>query len=242
MSIATAPQPITARRSRFKRAATQALHLTDDDVAIVRHVAKHRFLRSTHLARLMPHRSDKKLLERLAGLYHNGFLDRPRSQLDYFATAGSAPLVYALGNRGALLLAEHDGMDRAQVDWTWKNRSVGRLHIEHTLLTADVMVAAECATSLRSDIKMIEQHQLLAVAPQATRNALNPFKLATRASHNGSVVDVSVVPDRVFGLDFTPDRKRKYFFLEADRATMPSCDLFSLEWITGKGDCVRLID
>ena len=37
----------------------------------------------------MPHRSTKKLLERLGALYHNGYLDRPRAQLDYYATAGS---------------------------------------------------------------------------------------------------------------------------------------------------------
>ena len=130
-------------------------------------------------------------------------------------------MVYALGNRGGLVLAEHDGTDRTQVDWTWKNRSVGRQFIEHTLLTADVMVAAECAARNRGDIKLMSVQQVLAVAPETTRNALNPFKLKARASHAGKLLDVSVIPDAVFGLDFTSERKRKYFFLEADRATMP---------------------
>src|SRR5882724_1410219 len=125
MSISAMPQPIATRRSKFKRAPAHPIRLTEDDLAIIRHIANHRFLRSTHLAQLMPHRSYKKLLERLGALYHNGFVDRPRAQLDYYATAGSAPIVYALGNRGALVLAERDGMDRAQVDWTWKNRNVG---------------------------------------------------------------------------------------------------------------------
>jgi hypothetical protein len=221
MSSLSAPPPALARRSRFTRATPEPMRLTDDDLAIVRHIAKHRFLRSTHLVRLMPHRSDKKLLERLAALYHNGIIDRPRAQLDYYATAGSAPMVYALGNRGALILAEHDGLDRAHVDWTWKNRSVGRLFIEHTLLTADVMVAAECATRARPDLKLMDARQMLAVAPESTRSAANPLRLKTRVSHDGKLIDVSVVPDAVFGLDFTAERKRKYFFLEADRATMP---------------------
>ena len=169
----------------------------------------------------MPHRSYKKLLERLGALYHNGFVDRPRAQLDYYSTAGSAPIVYALGNRGALVLAEHDGMDRAQVDWTWKNRSVGRPFIEHTLLTADVMVAAERAAATHPDVKLMEAKHILAGAPESTRNAANPFKLKTRTTYDGKVLDLSVIPDAVFGLDFTVERKRKYFFLEADRATMP---------------------
>ena len=42
-----------------------------------------------------------------------------------------------------------------------------------------------------------------------------------RAQHEGQLVDLAVIPDAVFGLDFSVERKRKYFFLEADRATMP---------------------
>jgi hypothetical protein len=59
-------------------------------------------------------------VERLTELYHNGLMDWPRAQLDYYATAGLAPIVYGLGNVGALVLAERDGMDLAQVEWTWK--------------------------------------------------------------------------------------------------------------------------
>jgi hypothetical protein len=221
MVTLSAPQPVAARRSRFKRAAPAPMRITDDDLEIIRHIAKHRFLRSTHLALLMPHRSYKKMLERLGALYHNGFLDRPRAQLDYYATAGSAPIVYALGNRGALVLAEQDGMDRAQVDWTWKNRSVGRLFIDHSLLTADVMVAAKCVTRRHPEIALMEAAQIVSAAAEATQKTANPLKLKTRTNHNGKVLDRSVIPDAVFGFDFTHDRKRKYFFLEADRATMP---------------------
>jgi hypothetical protein len=221
MATLSAPQPVTARRSRFSRVAPTPMRLTDDDLEIIRHIAKHRFLRSTHLAQLMPHRSYKKLLERLGALYHNGFVDRPRAQLDYYSIAGSAPIVYALGNRGALVLAERDGMDRTQVDWTWKNRSVGRPFIEHALLTSDVMVAAKCVTRRHPDIKLMDARHVLAGAPETTQSAANPFKLKTRTNHNAKQIDLSVVPDAVFGFDFTQDRKRKYFFLEADRATMP---------------------
>jgi Replication-relaxation len=210
-----------ARRSRFKRVAPEPLRLTDDDLTIIRHIARHRFLRSTHLLQLMPGRSPKKLIERLGALYHNGYTDRPRAQLDYYGTAGSAPMVHALGNRGAQALAEHDGLDRGQIDWTWKNRSVGRLFIEHTLLTADAMVATHCAVASRHDVRLMGPEEILARAPEATRRASHPFRLSTRTQHEGRIVDVAVIPDAVFGLDFTVERQRKYFFLEADRATMP---------------------
>lgn len=209
------------RRKRFRRDRPPAMRLTDDDITIIRHVAKHRFLRSTHLLRLMPGRSEKKLIERLGALYHNDYLDRPRAQLDYYARAGSAPMVYALGNRGAQILRQHGGLVADHVDWTWKNRSAGRTFIEHTLLTADVMVAATRAAQSQPDLLLIEPGDIIARAPEATQRAKNPFLLAARSQINGSPQELAVVPDAVFGFDFTTDRKRKYFFVEADRGTMP---------------------
>lgn len=212
---------IQLRRPRYKREAPEPMRLTDDDLAVLRFIARYRFLRSTHLVRLFPERSAKKLIERLGVLYHNQYLDRPRAQLDYYATAGSSPMVYALGNRGANALAEHDGTPRSQVDWTWKNRDVGRLFIEHSLLIADVMVAVHVSLQQRPDIKLIEPEEIIANAPAATRAMRNPFYFKARVRHDGAYHDLAVIPDRVFGLDFTADRKRSYFFLEADRGTMP---------------------
>ena len=204
------------RRPHFRRHDPPPLRLTADDIAIVRHVAKHRFLRSTHIVRLID-RPPKKLVERLGALYHTGYLDRPRAQLDYYATVKRPPYVYGLGNRGADLLTEIDGAERPKVDWTDKNREAGRPFIEHTLLVADVMVAFACAVRARDDVLLIEPEQILENAPEATRRSAAPFKFSARTDHG----DLSVIPDRVFGLDFTSERKRKYFILEADRATMP---------------------
>jgi hypothetical protein len=197
------------------------MRLTADDIALIRHVARYRFLRSTHLVRLFPGRSEKKLIERLGALYHNGYLDRPRAQLDYYATAGSAPMVYAVGNLGARVVAESGGPDRTSIDWTWKNRSAGRAFIEHTLAVADCEIGIACAARDANDVAWIADTQILAQAPEATRAAANPFRLAVRVKFENTTHDLAVVPDAVFGLDFLTQRKRKYFFLEADRATMP---------------------
>ena len=196
------------------------MRLTDDDMAAIRHVAKHRFLRSTHLIALLQ-RPSKKFLERLSALYHNGYLDRPRAQLDYYATAGSAPIVYALGNKGAAILAEADGTAPAKVDWTWKNREAGRVFIEHTLLIADLMVAAQIATRRAGNVCLIEPFDILKAAPERTRRLKNPWALPARIVHAGISHDLALIPDKVFGFDYTHERKRSYFFLEADRGTMP---------------------
>jgi hypothetical protein len=68
------------RRPRFRRASEPpAFRLTDDDVEIVRQVARHRFLRSTHIAALVG-RSLDRTNDRLSRLFHAGHLDRPRAQ------------------------------------------------------------------------------------------------------------------------------------------------------------------
>ena len=101
----------STRRPRFRRASEPpAFRLTDDDVEMVRQLARHRFLRSTHIAALVG-RSLDRTNDRLSRLFHAGYIDRPRAQLDYYPDLGSAPMVYALADRGARLLIERDGID-----------------------------------------------------------------------------------------------------------------------------------
>jgi len=76
---------------------------------------------------------------------HNGWEERLSSQYPilshFYSRAGSKPMVYALGNKGADLLSEVDGIPRGKVDWTAKNHTLGPLFLEHTLLVSEVMVA-----------------------------------------------------------------------------------------------------
>src|SRR5436853_3872310 len=110
------------RLPRFRRAEQPpAFRLTDDDVVMIRLLARHRFLRSTHIA-LLVGRSVDRTNDRLSKLFHAGYLDRPRAQLDYYPTAGSAPIVYALADRGVRLLIERDGIEFANVEWSRKNK------------------------------------------------------------------------------------------------------------------------
>lgn len=209
------------RRPRFARADTApAFQITDRDTEIVRQVARHRFLRSTHVSQLVdaPH---KKILERLSPLYHAGYLDRPRAQLEYHVRGGgSAPLVYALGNRGAQLLFARDGHDKTNIDWTHKNRETGREFILHTLAIADVSVALSVACRGRDAIALQGADQLLQSAPPETRSALKPWAWRVQVQHTGEFANIGILPDHVFAL-ILPDGRRRAFFVECDRGTMP---------------------
>ncbi len=209
------------RRPRFARQPLATIRLTEDDLVLIGAVGRHRFLRSTHLVRLLPHRSPRKIIERLGALYHAGYLDRPRAQINYFAASGSAPIVYALGNQGADALAVIGQTQQPFTDWSDKNRSVKRPYIEHALLLADLMLGLEIATRERDDIELIDEAVLRAELPDAIRNAAHPWRLTARIRHRGKYLIVAAEPDVVFALQFKSTGRRSFFFVEADRATMP---------------------
>jgi hypothetical protein len=209
-----------ARRPRFRRAETPpSFRLTEDDVELVRLLARHRFLRSTHLAALA-HRSLDRANDRLHRLFHAGYVDRPRAQLDYYPNRGSMPMVYALGDKGARLLSERDGVSFVTLEWSRKNREAGRPFIEHQLEIMDFYVGVQMAAAARSDLTVIHPDELVAAFPDQVFSATNPFALQTRINHHGVMLNVGIVPDLVFGLRFT-DGSRRCFMVEIDRGTMP---------------------
>lgn len=83
----------SSRLSRFKRAATVApMQLTERDREIIRLVQRYRFLRSPQIVALIASDS-QQLLRRLQLLYHHGYLERPRAQIDYYHQGGSRHMI-----------------------------------------------------------------------------------------------------------------------------------------------------
>lgn len=209
-----------ARRPRFRRASEPpAFRLTDDDLVIIRQLARHRFLRSTHIAALVG-RSLDRTNDRLSRLFHAGYIDRPRAQLDYYPTSGSAPMAYALADRGARLLIERDGIDFANVEWSRKNRQAGRPFIEHQLEIVDFYVALQRAAAQRPNVRFIHPDEIVASFPDQSFSERNPFALRVKISHQGIAHEMGLIPDLVFGLKFA-DGSRRCFMVEIDRGTMP---------------------
>src|SRR5882757_3056758 len=140
------------RLPRFKRTPVIAsLKLTKRDLEIVRLVHRHRFLRSTHITSLL-RGSCQQLLRRLQLLYHHGYLERPRAQLEYYHRSGSSPIVYGLGSKGVKIVRPLPG--KAKVRWGEKNRSVGRMFLEHALLVSDTLIALDLACRANGKVRL----------------------------------------------------------------------------------------
>src|SRR5712675_2415505 len=99
-----------SRFPRFKRSPTVApFQLTQRDREIIRLLYRHRFLRSSQIVAFMGG-SSQQLLRRLKLLYHHGYLERPRAQLQYYERGGSKSIAYGLGNKGGVLLRREFGI------------------------------------------------------------------------------------------------------------------------------------
>jgi hypothetical protein len=193
------------------------MELTDRDFEIIRLVHRHRFLRSSQIVALIGG-SSQQLLRRLKLLYHHSYLERPRIQIDYYHRGGSRSIVYGLGNKGGAFLKQELGVAFRKLSWGEKNRSVGRIFLEHALFVSDVMVAIELACR-QTGIRLLTERELATAFDTSGKYQLFRWKVKVSGS-----LRLSAFPDRVFALEFGDhdgNTQRAFFFLEADRGTMP---------------------
>ena len=191
------------RRPRFRRhrLIKPSFALQPRDVAIVRLVSEFRVISSDDLRLLLPG-SDQGILRRLQRLFHHGYLDRPRSQRQ----RGNSPMVYALGQRGAELVAETAG-HRPRIDWTEKNRQLQTRHLEHALMVSRFRVALSHAAQVAGTV---------AVERWLPDGCLRD---AVVVEHRDRRDRIPVAPDALFTLRLDTG-ETIHAFLEADRGTM----------------------
>lgn len=200
------------RLPRFQRgSAVSSITLTDRDHHILRLVHRHRFLRSSHLTALVGG-GPQPLLRRLQLLFHHGFLERPRAQLQYYERTGSRPLVYGLGSKSGKLLKAELGASHRPFRWNDKNRTIGRLFLEHALLVSDILVALELACLKSGNLRLRFEDELPGTAKARWNVAVD------------GKPRLGLIPDRILALERVREDQtveQANFFLEADRGTMP---------------------
>ena len=188
-------------RHRFKKLAFQ---MQPRDLDIIRIVAQSRVISSDDL-RLLVAGSDQAILRRLQRLFHHGYLDRPRSQRQF----GNAPMVYALGQRGAEVMAQETG-HKPIADWSEKNRQVRTRYLEHALMISRFQTALRYASEATAAV-VVERW-----CPDGF------IRDTVSLEHGDRRERIPIAPDALFILQVLDGLRvsRIHCFLEADRATM----------------------
>src|SRR5579859_3917093 len=155
--------------------------------------------------------SRQQIVRRLQPLYHHGYLQRPRCQIDYYHS-GSRPIAYGLGHKGVALLKREFPAERRVTRQHGAGR-VQRLFLEHALMISDFLVSLEVACRQRRDVRLI--------TAENTNEQTGPLRWKVSL---GAGASCGLIPDAVFGLESIGEGGKKkscVFFLEADRGTMP---------------------
>ena len=218
------------RRKQYKReSASVNIRLTQRDIKIIHLVWKYRFINSEHIISLIDG-GEQGINRRLKNLFHAGYLDRPKAQVLKF---GKRPMVYALGNKGADILAEELDMPRQAVDWTNKNREVKGIFLDHTLMITNFLVMVQAACKNIQGVEFIDLEEIINNRPILPKSKdkelswqvqLNKIQIGKNYTEFKKNIVFSIFPDGAFGLRFPGAKKNLqeiYFFIEADRSSMP---------------------
>ncbi len=118
-------------------------------------------------------------------------------------------MVYALGDKGADLLADEFGIDRGKIKWNEKNKEAKDRHIQHTLMISNFRICFELALRNLPDTNLLFWEK---ENPKELKGYVYIRDL------QGREFRAPIVPDGFFGIK---DAKGKaYFFIEADQSTM----------------------
>jgi hypothetical protein len=92
------------------------------------------------------------------------------------------------------------------------------------LAVADLMVPLECDCRQRAGFRFIDQDEIIARLPALTDRHRNSLYWQVSVLNRGKRHHLGVIPDRLFGIEIKNAdgvAQTGYFFLEADRGTMP---------------------
>ena len=206
---------VAARRARFERCPSiPHIQVTKRDLDILAHLDRHRLLRSREISQLVSG-SRQQILRRLQLLFHHGYVDRPRGQIEYFYKDGSQPLAYSLSPRGIDLVREQ--LPQILNSSGFEKRNLSPLFLRHALQKSEIMVALELSCRRNPKVTFVSANALAS----GFRESRSPFEWRVRVDNK---TELGVIPDDVFVLEYSAGeqtRQRVLFFLESDRSTMP---------------------
>ena len=166
------------RRSRMRRIPTgKRIELTARDLEIFKLLERYRYLRSTFIHAFVGGASETRFKERLGHLYHEGgYLDRPQQQWQ-FANSRYMPVVYENTDAARQVLRHcgllDDGLGLALV----RNGTGANRQFAHTLMICEILASIELGVRADPNLRFISWQEILAKAPESTRNSPHPFRI-----------------------------------------------------------------
>ncbi|MCG3267136.1 replication-relaxation family protein [Yoonia sp. I 8.24] len=191
--------------------------MTERDRDILRWLHRYRYLRQDHLIRILSPKSPKRFIERLGDLFHEtGFINRPQIQAPLF-DARATPMLYEISPKGTRYLDELGQLPSRAVTFSTRRRNSFSPQFLHTMMIIDTLLDTELESIATPHRTFMPVDDILARAPETTRNARNPLALPIRINGQAS----KIIPDALYGIAHTEQTPTGYRFiaLECERTS-----------------------
>jgi len=203
------------RRHRYCRQPAGLAHrLTGRDVEILTIVDRFHYLNSRQIAALLA-TSRQAINKRLKLLFNHHYLGKLPAQLS--PRLFNSPDIYCvdLDAQAARVLQDRSA---ALPHSKRHNRHLPkREHLQHTLLTNDILIAFERAARAHPHMQFLSGLELLVGTKR--QHLAHPWKVPAFLSARG--LTRHAYPDAAFALMNTKTDKRQLYLVEADRMTQP---------------------
>ncbi|MEL6503578.1 MAG: hypothetical protein AAFQ10_03890 [Pseudomonadota bacterium] len=222
------PTDTLGRRSRFKRTPKQKhIVLGDRDIEILQYLYRYRYLRQAHLIAFLKPKSEKRFIERLGDLFHEtGLINRPPVQW-HQCDARSTPLIHEISKSGIALLQDADALPHRVTTLSRRSYRGRSPQFEHAMLIVDTLVETEMQTNAAVNQRFVPVDEILARAPEHTRDQPNPLRVPVTIRPCREfpmvrhVMDTHLIPDALYGIEHIVEDEKRYRFysLECERTS-----------------------
>jgi len=157
------------RKSRAKH--PPAMQLTDRDAELLRAVLEYRFFTIELFTWLFPQNPVTKensawgITNQLRLLYNHGYLNRENLPVSKSVNQ----MIYSMTEKGAMLLAELDGVSREDIPWNRHLNKVTPTHINHLLAINQVLIALKSALEKAQEKGEVQSFKLVRAEPSKQR-------------------------------------------------------------------------
>lgn len=215
------------RRDRTKRTPNgKSIRLVDRDFEIFKLLYRYSMLDSKTLIQFIKPLNEKRFIERLGHLYHDGlYLDRPKGQWNHYQ-ARYSPVVHSLSPRGYKALTDESRLpERVYIDPN--HGSPASLQFKHSLRINQALAKFELDCIPKPNESFVPVEEILNNRNVTTSNTQHHIGFNVeipRSEHNrGSIINTKIIPDAMFGTEYLIEDKNQYkfFAIEVEHKSPP---------------------
>lgn len=209
------------RRSRMRRAPTgKRLVLGERDFDIFGLLYQLSMLRSVDLIALIKPRSEKRFIERLGHLYHDGgFIDRPSQQWEH-GKALQQPVTYSLRPEGRAAFEEHGPLPHRLI-LSHRRQPGHRIpQFRHALGTSVALARIVVDMADAEDQRIVSIEEIKARIKDRDGGSSSILSIPVTIPHSkfnpSNAIHTSIVPDALYGIAYGHNGSAGYRFFAVE--------------------------